>query len=445
MRAGQANTPDWSQSRGGPSHSGSTAATGPDGLESSRWAIGDESQPASFPAVVDGTAYVGVGTAVLAVDNAAGAGQWQTTVGARIVHSPAVGENNVFVTLEDGDLVALSRADGTEQWRVGLGGQPSPPTVADGTVYAGTTNDRIAAFDAASGSVVWTDDRAISLRNPDTVTTRPTPAYADGTVYVNVNSSDSGLVALDAETGDEQWTQWFSDPTEALVPAVADGTVALTFGYPDTRVTLLSTAGGIVQWEATLAERGTQFPAAVDDGLVAIAVEPASGQTSLLAYDPDTGEERWSYGLSDQTAGGVTIGADAVYLTAYSSGESLVAAVGRQNGFEQATRAIDFPTDSGYGPVPTAETLLVPDGQGLRALGDGSAADDPVATEDADPTVRQPSTDTAATERVDVTPNSTDSGTSGGGSRDVFSLEVAGTVATILAAIATIVQVFQGN
>lgn len=441
-RAAAATTSSWTQFRGGPAHSGSTAVTPPDQLETTHWVVGDESRPASFPAVADGTVYVGVGTDLLAFDNAAGKGRWRTDLGAPVVHSPAVDEDQVFVTLEDGSLIALSRTDGSEQWRVGLGGQPSAPTVVDGTVYAGTTNDRIAAFDAGSGNVRWTDERTVSPRSPDEVMTRPTPTYADGTVFVNVNGSDSGLVALDAETGTERWVQWFSDGEDMLVPAVSDGTLALTFGYPDTMVKVLSTSGGIVQWEQTLANIGTRFPAAVDENLLAVAVESRSGETSLLAYDLDTGAQRWSYEDSGRSPGGVTIGSDAVYLTSFTGGsdESLVRGLGRENGFEQLTTAIDFPTRSGFGPVPTDEALVVPDGHRLRAVGgnDSSKTEAPEGTD-------QQSSSEATEHTAIATPRPEDASSQTTGSGGLFSLEVAGTLATIVAAIGTLLQVLKGN
>lgn len=439
---------DWPQFRGGAGHSGSTAATHPDAVERDRWAVGSESQPASAPAVDDGTAYVGIGSELLALDVTSGSGTWRASVGDRVVLSPAVGADNVFVTTEGGDVVALSKTEGSEQWRVGLGGKPGAPTVADGAVFTGSTNDRIVALEAASGEVRWTDSREVDSSYVSHTVLRPTPAVSDGTVFVNVTDYGGALVALDAATGEEQWAQQFDDASELLTPAVADGKVALTI-RDEAKIQILSAEGGVLQWETEIDSSLDYYPAAIDDGLLAFLTDRLHGEMTLHAYDLASGEQRWSYD-AEWSPYGVSIGAEAIYFSTSKDGHSgVVGAVGRENGFELFTREIDFPNIPAHGPIPTGETLLIPDGYQVRAL--GSAEESATAT-------RATSDESEATPAPTTVERESEVTTEAAANRDgaaesraiiegtnLFSLEVIGTLATVLASIGTLLQLLQGG
>ena len=75
------------------------------------------------------------------------------------------------------------------------GGLESGPVVADGTVYAGTTDGLLFALDARTGSKRWhfeTDNDVVA-----------TPVVADDTLYAV--SKDAHVYAIDRDSGTERW------------------------------------------------------------------------------------------------------------------------------------------------------------------------------------------------------------------------------------------------
>lgn len=445
---GETDVTDWPQFRGGAAHSGSTAATHPDAVDRDLWAVGSESQPASAPAVDGGTAYVGIGSELLTLDVASGSGVWRAAVGDRIVLSPAVGTDNVFVTTDGGDVVALSKADGSEQWRIGLGGKPGAPTVTEGTVFAGSTNDRIVALEAASGDVRWTDSREVDSSYVEHTGQRPTPAVSDGTVFVNITRYDGALVALDAATGEEQWAQQFDDASEILTPAVANGKVAVSI-MDRPKIQVLSAEGGVRQWETEIDSSLNYYPAAVDDGLLAFLTDRLHGEMTLYAYDLDSGEQRWSYD-AEWSPYGVSIGSEAIYFTTSKDGNSgVVGAVGRENGFELFTQETDVPRIPAHGPIPTGETLLIPDGYRVCALGpaEESATATQTTSDESDATPAPTTVEQESEETTEAAANrdGADENRAIIEGTNLFSLEVIGTLATVLASIGTLLQLLQGG
>lgn len=127
-------------------------------------------------------------------------------------------------------LLALDAATGDRIWAVGLDGLRSPPAVVDGVVYlvgpgaAGTgalvgTGTDVRAFDAADGTERWSFSARDSFET--------SPSVADGTVFIG--SSDSNLYALDAATGRPRWQVATAGPI-ATAAFVADGAVVVRSG-----------------------------------------------------------------------------------------------------------------------------------------------------------------------------------------------------------------------
>lgn len=217
---------------------------------------------ASSPVVVDGIVYVGTNgdgplvvsgpedeedfeaCAFLALDAETGDLQWQyREFGEKenIDSSPAVDDGRVYFGAEN-SLYALATDTGDEVWTRDISIHPdSSPAVVDGVVYYGAPVDGTAetpaqvwALDASSGETLWT-------AGINDVSLRTSPAVADGTVYVAASSrrvcagagggesecsgvTRGRLYAIDAATGDRQWTAPIKTDTRSS-PAVADGVI----------------------------------------------------------------------------------------------------------------------------------------------------------------------------------------------------------------------------
>jgi outer membrane protein assembly factor BamB len=183
--------------------------------------------------------------AFLALDTDTGEVQWQyREFGEKenIDSSPAVAEERVYFGGES-SVYALDTDTGEEIWTRNLSTHPdSSPAVVDGVVYYGApANDesetpaQVWALDAASGETLWT-------AGIDDVSLRTSPAVADGTVYVAASSrrvcygaggdeesecsgvTRGQLYALDAATGDRDWTAPIKTDTRSS-PAVADDVI----------------------------------------------------------------------------------------------------------------------------------------------------------------------------------------------------------------------------
>ncbi|WP_459651267.1 outer membrane protein assembly factor BamB family protein [Kitasatospora sp. Ki12] len=132
---------------------------------------------------------------VFALDAATGRVVWQR--GHLPVAGPLSVADRAVCLLSGGRLMALDADTGETRWTaevaVGLGRGVSSMTAADGAVYVGTNDDRLFAFDLASGLPRWRDEPE-RLRE-DTEFTRVFLAASGSAVF---RGSRSGLRALGA-------------------------------------------------------------------------------------------------------------------------------------------------------------------------------------------------------------------------------------------------------
>jgi eukaryotic-like serine/threonine-protein kinase len=94
------------------------------------------------------------------------------------------------------------------------------PTVVDGTLYVGSTDFNLYAFDAATGAQRWVFATKGAIGYSNT-------AVVDGVVYVG--SADHSLYAVDARTGKQLWS-YATGSSVISSPTVANGKVYLGSG-----------------------------------------------------------------------------------------------------------------------------------------------------------------------------------------------------------------------
>jgi outer membrane protein assembly factor BamB len=199
----------------------------------------------SSPAVANGAVFAGGGDGALhAFDAASGAPLWTGPTGGFVGSSPTVAGGIVYVTSFDNKLYAFD-ATGADPhctgvapnrtcsplWTASIGSGPlevDSPAVADGVVYVGASDDKLRAFDAQTGALLWT-----------AVGGSGTPAIAYGRVYIG---DSLGLLVYDA-AGKEQcggipkvcsplWVAAKGGAFESA-PAVANGVVYTGGGGTD--------------------------------------------------------------------------------------------------------------------------------------------------------------------------------------------------------------------
>jgi outer membrane protein assembly factor BamB len=270
-------------------------------------------------------------------------------------------------TAPSGELrVAWSRRLQTESTSAAA----SPPVLADGTLYVGSDDGAVTAFDAATGTVEWTTER---------VATNVAPAVAGESVYVHdtdgvvslarddgsvewrtplsipvaaptvhkdvvVASAERGVVAFARETGTEQWAAVAS--TDAGPPAVFGSSVVL--GRRD--VSALDLEDGSERWRAGLGY-GVSAPVAGESGVYV----GSSDGLQALTHD---GEGRWRYERQTGGFGAPVLTDDLAYAVEKPpEGPSAVFALDRASG-EPAPRWCSR-LGEGVVQAATADTVLV--------------------------------------------------------------------------------------
>lgn len=257
-------------------------------------------------AVRDGQVFFGsTDGRVYALDIAHGDLVWSHATGGPIYGGVSLCGADVCALSDDGYLYRLNAADGTERWRFDThrdsvierhapamaapGGtrwdfRTSVPTEAEGIVYAGSSDGRLYAIDAATGAEQW------HYATGDVV--RSTPVVAGEAVLFG--SFDGRVTALDKTTGALRWEHVTDKPINSTA-AVHDGVAYV--GSRDTNLYALRVDDGAVVWAKTydggswVESSGTLY----DDTLYI----GSSDWDSALAIDPADGSTIWQTRIMD--------------------------------------------------------------------------------------------------------------------------------------------------
>ena len=135
--------------------------------------------------------------------------KWRFKTTKSLFAGPAVTEDSVYLSTEDGRTVALHRDDGEPRWEY-QSGLPSGsiPAVADHIVVSVVRSGLITALDKNTGEKLW----GVNVNGP----IYASPVIVDGTVYIGAGNDH--LYALDVVNGKERWT---FDAGDWIVSSVA--------------------------------------------------------------------------------------------------------------------------------------------------------------------------------------------------------------------------------
>jgi outer membrane protein assembly factor BamB len=248
---------------------------------------------------------------------------WKFKTGGRVISSPLVVGDVVYVGSTDGSLYAVNRADGTQRWKYDTRGPvASSPAFHNGVVYIGSVDGLVHAVNASTGKAQWTfatkGERRFTApgihgaiprteRMPDPFDVfLSSPMIANGVVYIG--SGDQNVYALDAATGALRWSFATGDVVHAT-PAFADGMVYI--GSWDRNLYALDAATGRERWRYTTGndtviynQIGIASSAAIADGLVFVGGRDGK----FHVVDAKTGAVKWVHNNN----GGWTIASPAV-------------------------------------------------------------------------------------------------------------------------------------
>lgn len=241
----------------------------------------------------------------------------ETTDRMRISAGPGLGAGMLVIGSSDGEVAALTAADGHLLWNVVLASEVvATPAVGGGTVVVRLVNGQLIALDATDGKTRWFADQpvpSLSLRG----SARP---VIDGD-HVYTGFDNGKVAAYELARGQQSWEVALATPTgrseiERLVDV--DGVLKLT-----------------------------------EDELFAVAVHGR-----VAALDRSDGRALWQRDMSSSS--GLTADADAVYVT---DADGQVWALDRNNGGPLWTQA-DLRARRVTAPVRVGDALVVADFEG---------------------------------------------------------------------------------
>jgi outer membrane protein assembly factor BamB len=213
---------------------------------------------------------------------------------------PVAADGRIYVMDGDAGVSAFDLNDGRQLWtrelaertrrqREAFGGGLA---FADGKLFVTSGYRFVAALDAASGKLLW--------RTPTDAPVHSAPTVADGRVYAE--STDDDLLTFDAQTGQPGWTHQALTETARILsatsPAISGDAVVAAFASGE--VVAMQTANGNELWtsELTKSNRNSALSEIRD-----IAGRPviyhgdvyAVGHSGLMAaINVRTGAQRWT-------------------------------------------------------------------------------------------------------------------------------------------------------
>jgi outer membrane protein assembly factor BamB len=219
---------------------------------------------------------------------------WRSPVPSR-ASRPVVVDGTVYVGTADGTVVAFDARDGTERWRTGVGDRAGPPSVLGDTVYV-PASSAVVALAAADGSQRW---RTAAPSRRDTL------VAPHGVYWV----ADATVAAIDSGDGTERWRTDVRDPWEPHLFASPDAVFLSSGVHGPVPWELAPTTGEVVGREP---ESGHDMPADLfyRDG-VRYGLDPFFETLTAVPLD---GSRGWSKGLPPQEAAAVAGGGERVYF-----------------------------------------------------------------------------------------------------------------------------------
>ncbi len=284
------------------------------GAVSEQWRVAEFSGGGYDPGTVrihQGVVMVSTADGMFAYDAGTGSELWQSDVGYDN-HVAIDGTVYQGTLTDDGEEVvaAYSVADGSRTGELAVEGEAANPLAVDENhVYAPISvgdGTELAAIDRDLNEIVWRASYESSY-NPYI-----SPAVGDGVVYnVQHLHSESEVVAYDADTGEQLWTNRSTGVETG--PIVGAGAVY-------TGQVAIDAATGEERWTADVEPSGTVRPGSVTDEAVLYGGSGITAdEESLQAIDPDTGDRRWR--RTWDSVGNTVIGNGTVYV-AHTGGVS---------------------------------------------------------------------------------------------------------------------------
>lgn len=228
-----------------------------------------------YTGVGGGDTHVYVGTQegnIIALNKADGKLVWDIKLSSEVLAPPTAMNNVVVVRTSDGRLTGLSTENGDKLWSyqravplLSLRGA-SAPVIAEDKVIAGFASGKLVALSLSDGKVIWEKSIAIPRGRSELdriVDIDATPVIDSGYVYVVTYNGKLAAVAL--ETGDILWSREMSSRA-GLDAALGD---AVYVSDDDSYIWAIQDGSADALWRQTrLLRRKVTAPTIVDQNIV---------------------------------------------------------------------------------------------------------------------------------------------------------------------------------
>jgi outer membrane protein assembly factor BamB len=281
--------------------------------------VGKSGAYAFSPAFAEDSVYAAAadGT-VVRIDAGSGQTEWRINAGEHLTAGVGADANTVAVVAEKGMLLAFN-PDGKLRWKVQASSEIlSAPAVGQGLIVVRSVDNRVAAYDAETGTRRW-----IVQRTVPPLTLRTAPGILIAGPFAFVSLPGGRLAALALSNGGPVWEVAVGEPRGTTeIERIAD-----TSGMPvlvGRELCAVTYQGRIACFDAITGTAGWAKPFSSDVGLAADErfVFAADEHGTVHAFARDSGISVWSNnklanrGLSAPVSFGraVAIGDQAGYI-----------------------------------------------------------------------------------------------------------------------------------
>ena len=211
---------------------------------------------------------------------------WRLNIPRGVEASGASIRDTLFVGGLNGKMYSVNLPDGHVNWTFDTKTEVvSEPLLEEGILYFMAGSQSVYSVDGVSGRQLWSYSRQDTSNNM-TVRGGSKPALVNGVLYIGF--SDGALVALNSQTGTEQWEITLNRNTKFKdidsSPVVSDD-VLLINSYDDKLYCISKNKGEIV-WSAPYG--GASTPLVMDD-----KVYTSSSRGELVALNKKDGSLIW--------------------------------------------------------------------------------------------------------------------------------------------------------
>jgi outer membrane protein assembly factor BamB len=312
---------------------------------------------------------------------------WMTELGQPPAAAPAYDDEQVFVALRDGTLVALKIGDGSIAWTSEVATEFTP-VVADELVIV-AIDQRLVGLRAVDAVPLWTTELGapisvqpllttgwlvVGLESGEIVVLRASdgtefwrdqlsgllevqPAVGGSTLFVPV--ADGRIVALELVTGHRLWEYRLRGSPRQILPLDA-----LFVGSTDNFMYRLSRKNGKMEWMWRTGADIVGLPAVDEHRVFFVSLDNV-----LRALDRDSGVQQWKRALPGRpTAGPQIVGTLALVSGVAPQLRAFDTETGAPAGVLEAQGELAVAPDIIRPPSPLAPGLIVTTGDGRLSV-----------------------------------------------------------------------------